>query len=382
MQKITALHYETMKSVRIDLADGMIYKMEELDSHQVGEDLPIVAPGLIDNQVNGYAGVDFSGNELTVADIVKATTSLWKTGVTTFVPTLITNSTANLLRNFKIFAEAMSHEEVALSVPGFHLEGPWISSKEGFRGCHPTAYISMPDLDLFQNLQAAAGGKIVQVTLAPELPGALSLLDFCAQQGVVTAIGHSDANGSEIRAACLHGAKLSTHLGNGCANLIHRHDNPIWHQLAEEQLIPTLIADGHHLLPAELKVFMKVKGVERIILTSDITYLAGMPAGRYRFGGADVILTSDGRLRSAEQDCLAGASLPLLIGVENMIRYAGCALSEAIRMASANAAAAFGWKDRGELLPGRRADLILLENSNGNLMVKKTILNGKIVFQT
>jgi N-acetylglucosamine-6-phosphate deacetylase len=206
------------------------------------------------------------------------------------------------------------------------------------------------------------------------------MISYCKDQEIITAIGHSNANSETIRSACNLGAKLSTHLGNGCANLIHRHSNPIWPQLANDQLIPTVIADGHHLTPDELNVFLKVKGTNRLILTSDITYLAGMPAGRYHFAGADVVLTENGMLKSADQDCLAGASLPLLKGVENMVRFTGCTLGEAINMASKNVAAVFGWDDRGALLPGRRADLILLRSNGEHLKIQKAIVAGKVVF--
>ena len=379
LHSITALHYETMQPVRIDMACGLILNVAETGERGPYGGMPIVAPGLIDNQVNGYAGVDFSGSQLSVEGIAKATRSLWETGVTTYLPTLITNSHDNLVSNFKILASAFSEMEVEFSVPGFHLEGPYLSKLEGFRGCHPEEYLKNPDIEEFKSFQQAAGGMIVQITLAPELPGSPELISFCTGNGVVAAIGHSNANSSAIEAACRNGARLSTHLGNGCANLIHRHQNPIWPQLANEQLIPTLIADGHHLLPEELKVFLVVKGAGRVILTSDITYLAGMPAGRYSFGGADVILTEDGMLRSADQDCLAGASLPLLKGVENMVRYTGCTLAEAINMASKNVANLFGWNDRGQLLPGRRADIILLKQNGSDLILQQCLVAGKPV---
>jgi N-acetylglucosamine-6-phosphate deacetylase len=361
------------------MAGGLILDIVETGKSGPLGGLPIVAPGLIDNQVNGYAGVDFSGSQLSVEGIVKATRSLWETGVTTYLPTLITNSHDNLVVNFKILASAFSEMEVNLSIPGFHLEGPYLSKLEGFRGCHPKEYLTNPDIEEFKSFQQAAGGRIVQITLAPELPGSPELISFCTKSGVVAAIGHSNANSSATDTACLNGARLSTHLGNGCANLIHRHQNPIWPQLANEQLIPTLIADGHHLLPEELKVFLAVKGAGRVILTSDITYLAGMPAGKYSFGGANVILTEDGMLRSADQDCLAGASLPLLKGVENMVRHTGCTLAEAINMASKNVANLFGWNDRGQLLPGRRADLILLKQNGDDLVLEQCFVEGKPV---
>ncbi len=377
MNSITALHYETMRPVRIDMAEGVIVKITETGEAGSDRELLIVAPGLIDNQVNGYAGVDFSGDQLTVDGIVQATRSLWKTGVTTYLPTLITNSPENLTKNFEILASALAIGDVAFSVPGFHLEGPYLSKAEGFRGCHPEEYLAIPDIKQFESFQHAAGGKIVQITLAPELPGSPELISYCTGKGVLVAVGHSNANSQEIANACRLGVRLSTHLGNGCANLIHRHNNPIWPQLANESLIPTLIADGHHLLPEELKVFFKVKGAQNLILTSDITYLAGMPAGKYRFGGANVILTADGMLRNAEQDCLAGASLPLLKGVENMVRLTRCTLAEAVNMASANVARVFGWNDRGELLPGRRADIILLKYSGTDLIIQQCLIAGQ-----
>lgn len=376
LSKIRAIHYETRLPVELVIEDGMIRHMAELDPTGAYGELLIVAPGLIDNQVNGYAGVDFSGDRLSAEGIVRATQSLWRAGVTTYLPTLITNSTGNLVRNFAILAEAMSCEEVALSVPGFHLEGPFLSSLDGFRGCHREDQLLLPDISRFRSFQEAAAGQIIQLTLAPELPGSMELIRFCRDNGIVTAIGHSNANRAEIREACESGVTLSTHLGNGCANLIHRHHNPIWPQLADDRLVPTLIADGHHLLPEELVVFLKVKGADRIILTSDITYLAGMPAGRYSFGGAGVILTEDGRLRSEDQDVLAGATLPLLTGVANMVRFTGCPLGEAINMASGNVAKLFGWHDRGQLLPGQRADLILLKQEGNSLYLVQTFVSG------
>jgi len=378
---LNALHYETLLPVRIEVVNGIILSVDEIKGDEMDESLCMVAPGLIDNQVNGYAGVDFSGDMLTVEDILMATSSLWKTGVTTFLPTLITNAPENLIRNFRVLADSLSEAAIQASVPGFHLEGPWLSKLDGFRGCHREDQLTLPDLAELSAYQEAANGKILQLTLAPELQGAMEMIHFCKSNGIVAAMGHSNAGSLDIRSACMEGLALSTHLGNGCANMIHRHLNPIWPQLAYDQLIPTVIADGHHLTPEELMVFLKVKGAERLILTSDITYLAGMPAGRYYFAGAPVILTEDGMLRSADQEVLAGASLPLIKGVENMIRFTGCTLGEAINMASRNVARVFGWEDRGALLPGRRADLVLLASEGGHLAVRKTIVAGKVVFE-
>jgi N-acetylglucosamine-6-phosphate deacetylase len=375
---LKALHYDTMKPVQIDFEDGRIVAVTEIEERDASHSQWIVTPGLIDNQVNGFAGVDFSGEQLSVEGISGATKALQATGVTTYLPTLITNSTRNLIRNLKILTSSLSEEEVSSVVPGFHLEGPYLSKLEGFKGCHPENDLAIPDTNQFIDFQEAANGKILQITLAPELEGAQDLIRYCTEHRVTTAIGHSNANGREIREACDNGVSLSTHLGNGCANFIHRHNNPIWPQLADDRLIPTVIADGHHLLPEELKVFLKVKGAGRIILTSDITYLAGMPAGRYRFGGADVILNEEGMLKSADLDCLAGATLSLLKGVENMMKFTSSTLGEAINMASVNVAKVFGWNDLGEIVPGRRADLLLLKRDGSQLQLLACIKSGKL----
>lgn len=379
METINALHYETMKPVRIEIAGGLITAVNQLEQHGTGEDLPIVAPGLVDNQVNGYAGIDFSGEELDAASVDRAIRSLWRSGVTTFLPTLVTGPMKTFERNLQTLSSVLADRNLAGSIPGFHLEGPWLSPLEGFRGCHREDLMSLPDPDQLDILIQVSGGHIRQVTLAPELPGALEMISHCREKGIVVAIGHSNASGEQIHRAADLGVTLSTHLGNGCANFIHRHQNPLWPQLADDRLIPTLIADGHHLLPDELRVFLKVKGPNRIILTSDITYLAGMPAGRYQFGGSDVILTEDGMLKSAGQDVLAGATFPLLKGVENMRRFTGCTLAEAITMASVNVAVALGLTDRGRLETGLRADLILFDDKAGNLTLRKCYVAGNAV---
>ena len=379
---IEGIHYATGNPVRVEIVDGRIGNVIEMKEFENNKNTLFIAPGLIDNQINGYANVDFSGNVFSSEDVVAATRAIWKEGVTSFLPTLISNSPENLIRNFQILDEALRKNELLReSIPGFHLEGPYISPEEGFRGCHPVQYLRKPSWDEFTVYQKASGGRIIQVTIAPELEGAMEFIRLCTLNGIVVAIGHTNASSEQISNAVENGAKLSTHLGNGCANLIHRHKNPIWPQLANDQLIPSIIADGHHLLPDEIKVFYKVKGFDNLILTSDITYLAGMAPGKYSFMESDVILTQEGMLLNAEQNCLAGASFPLKKGVENMMNFTGCSLTKAINMASGNVARIYNLYDRGILAPGNRADLILFLREDNQLQIKKTYLNGNLVYQ-
>lgn len=235
-------------------------------------------------------------------------------------------------------------------------------------------------MDEFMEYQKAADGKIIQVTIAPEIEGAMDFIRDCTKSGIIIALGHTNATAGQIAQAVENGAKLSTHLGNGCANFIHRHNNPIWPQLANDLLTTTVIADGHHLLPEELRVFYKVKGPGNIILTSDVIYLAGMAPGKYSFLGNDVILTNEGMLLNKELNCLAGASFPLKKGVGNIMSFTGCSLTKAINMASSNVAAIYSLQNRGKLSVGARADIILFGREGNQLLIKKTYLNGNLVF--
>lgn len=376
---VRGIHYASGKNVRIKFSDGVIDCIDEIENSR-GESKLYIAPGLIDNQINGYANVDFSGDNLTTDDVIRAIRAIWRTGVTTFLPTLLTNSHKNLIRNFEVLAKAAAIGDEGGSIAGFHLEGPYISSLEGYRGCHVEKYIRNPSWSEFMEYQEAAGGKIIQITLAPELDGALEFIEKCTQNGVVVAIGHTNATADIISQAVSKGARLSTHLGNGCANLIHRHNNPIWPQLSNNRLTASVIADGHHLTSEELSVFCKVKGPDNIILTSDIVYLAGMKPGSYSFLEARVILTDDGMLINPDLQCLAGASFPLISGVGNMMKFADCSLPEAIKMASSNVSAIYGLSSIGNLFPGMKADIICFEMHDNQLDIKETRKNGKLVF--
>ena len=379
---IAGIHYASGRPVILNIKDGLIGNIREIDNHDKEARKLLIAPGLIDNQINGYANIDFSGSDLSAGGVIDAAKAIWKDGVTSFLPTLITGSHESLIKNFRILHEALSRDErLALSVPGFHLEGPYISPDEGYRGCHPVQYIRKPSWDEFTKYQEAAGGKIIQVTLAPELEGALDFISLCTLNRIVTSIGHTNSTTEDIGKAVESGARLSTHLGNGCANYIHRHNNPIWPQLANDLLTPTIIADGFHLLPDEYKVFLKVKGPGNIILTSDVIYLAGMAPGKYTFLESEVVLTEEGMLKNTALNCLAGASFPLRTGVGNMMKFTGCSLEEAIDMASGNVARTYGLDDRGSLSTGKRADLILFERDGDQIKIRKTYLNGQLVFQ-
>ena len=338
-----------------------------------------IAPGLIDIQINGYAGIDFADQDLRAEDMVMATRALWKAGVTSFLPTVTTNSRERLATSFRLLSKTGRDPAIAASLPGYHLEGPYISPHDGYRGAHMEEFVREPDWEEFQQLQELCDHGIKLVTVAPETEGALSFTRKAASSGVVVSLGHHNGSPEQIRMAADAGATLSTHLGNGCANMIHRHNNPLWPQLAEDRLSASLIVDGYHLNRDEVICFYRMKGPARTILVSDALHLAGMPPGEYDSFGRTLLMTGE-VVKYPEQNVLAGAAVPVSRCVANMMAFTGCTLAEAIGMASTNPAQLLGLADRGSILPGKRADLILFSLEEGKMAIHKTVVAGKVVY--
>ena len=301
-------------------------------------------PGLLDLQVNGFAGVDFNDPATTVERVGEAIAAMRARGVTRFLPTLITSS----FDAFQRCAATLLRADGA-AIAGIHMEGPYISPEDGARGAHPREHTAPASLDDFERRQDAAGGRIRLVTLAPEVPGALPLIEHLRAAGVRAAIGHTAASPEQIRDAVRAGATFSTHLGNGCANMLPRHPNFLWEQLAADELLASLIVDGHHLPPATVKSMVRAKTPSRVVLVTDATAAAGQPPGEYELGGLKVVLDANGRVAAPGQPNLAGSALSLDRAVGNVVRFAGVPLEEALAMASTRPAAYLGVEPAGSL---------------------------------
>lgn len=304
---------------------------------------PLLAPGLVDIQVNGHAGHDYSGAALAVADVAAVVEALAPSGTTVHVPTIITSSSERICRNLEVLVAARrSSAEVATAVPGFHVEGPFISPEDGPRGAHDRAHVRPADPAEVREWIAAADGQLLYVTLAPEVDGAIGTIEALRAAGVLVAIGHTAADAETIARAVDAGATLSTHLGNGSAAVLHRLKNHIWAQLAEDRLAAGIIADGFHVPQATLKTFLRAKQMERVFLVSDISPLAGSAPGRYRWNAIEVEVHRDGHIALAGTPYLAGAGHTLDRCVVTMMRAAAISLAEALRLATTNALAAIG----------------------------------------
>jgi N-acetylglucosamine-6-phosphate deacetylase len=381
--QVEGIFYQDESPVRVEMLDGKITRITRIAELSEKSEKLYIGPGLIDNQVNGYYGVSFidMGEELTMEGIYKATKALWKDGVTTYLPTLTTNKKEIYLKNLSLLAKAKDDPGIRGSIPGFHIEGPYISPVDGYRGAHPLISVRKPDWEEFMEFYEASEGNILQITVAPEVEGAMDFISKLNEKGIVVAIGHHNASVDQIREAIDRGAKMSTHLGNGMANSINRHRNPLWPQLSEDRLMVSLIADGFHLQPEQLKVFYRAKGLENTIITSDVSTLGGLPPGKYLNVIGDTLeLTPGGAVVYPAQNNLAGSGSPLSKGVGNMMKATGCTLGEAIRMGSGNPARLNGLKDRGAILPGMRADLILFKLEDFKMEIQQTIVAGELVY--
>ena len=307
--------------------------------------MKVTFPGFVDLQVNGFAGVDFNTPGHSVGQINKAVAAMRATGVTRCLPTIITSS----FEHFAACAQTLLACD-NLAIAGLHLEGPYISPQDGARGAHPLAHVIPASVEDFKRRQEVANGRIRLVTLAPEVPGALALTAYLVEKNIRVAIGHTAATPEQIHAGMRSGATLSTHLGNGCPQQMHSHDNVIWSQLAADELTVSLIVDGHHLPPAVVKAMMRAKGLPRTILVTDATAAAAAPPGRYRLGDIEVERGMDGRVTQRGASNLAGSSLTLDNAVGNTVRFCGLTLEEVLPLASTQPARYLGSEPRGRVV--------------------------------
>ena len=342
---------------------------------------PFVSPGFIDIQLNGFAGIDFCDANLDPAKAPDILPALWKTGVTTFCPTVITNSQEKLLQCFRVLEEARRNEpHFARSAPCYHLEGPYLSPG-GARGAHNPELMRPPDWEEFLELQEAAGGRIGIVTLAPELPGAIEFIHRARAAGLVVSMGHTDATPGQIHRGAEAGAQLNTHLGNGCPQLIDRHQTPLWAQMAIDGLSASLICDGFHVAPDLVRVIHRVKGIDRCILITDAVHVAGLAPGRYRLVDLEIDLLETGQVVAADRHCMAGSAVSMNRAIQVFKDFADVTFEQAVRAATVNPARLLNrYETCSEIAPGQPANLTLFRTGGDRLAIEKVILAGETVY--
>ncbi|MGH3318894.1 MAG: N-acetylglucosamine-6-phosphate deacetylase [Streptosporangiaceae bacterium] len=361
-------------AVRID--DGVVGEVREGRVSSPDLRLPdgVLAPGLVDLQVNGYFGVD-----LVDADAdgwAQVAGGLPGTGVTAFLPTFITAPVERLVDALRSAAPLTAAPEVKGGARplGVHLEGPFLSARR--RGAHNEAWLVDPDPRTLDALLSAAPGLVRAVTLAPERTGGLDAVRRLVEAGVVVSVGHSDATSAQVGAAADAGATLVTHLYNGQRGFHHREPGVVGRALTDQRLASGLVADLHHVAPeACLVAFGAAAG--RIFLVTDAVAAAGMPPGLYVLGGEPVEVGGDGPPLRAS-GVLAGSGLRLDDAVANVVSI-GVDLVTAVDAASWVPADAIGRPDLGRIAPGAAADLVWLGD---DLRAKATWVAGELVHGT
>jgi N-acetylglucosamine-6-phosphate deacetylase len=309
---LSAKHYQTGQPYSFRFEKGrLISKTATPASRTNTANLPLFGPGFCDIQVNGFAGCDFNHPNTTQQDLLVALSHLKETGCTVVLPTLITAPLESLEAHFATLASLPERLSDGTQIPGFHLEGPFISPQDGARGAHPLDAVRPADTSSFRQLQRAARNRIAMVTLAPESHGTIPLIKFLSSKKILSAIGHTMADHDAIQKAMRAGARLSTHLGNGCPGLLDRHRNPVIAQLAEPDLGASFIPDGIHLPPPAFRALWTAKAAAPRILTTDCMAAAHAKPGRYTIGKVTTEVGTDGIVRLPGSNVFAGSAITM-----------------------------------------------------------------------
>ena len=300
-------------------------------------------PQWFDFQVNGFGGIDFQAETVTLAEMEHAVAVMQHHGMAGIFLTLITDEIDAHCRRIENFEKlCAASPDIRRMIVGYHIEGPWLSPELGYRGAHPPGPMHAPSVAEFERMQSAAHGRIRLITVAPEWPGSAEVIAAITKAGVHISLGHTNASETQIDEAIRAGARFVTHLGNGTPLQMHRHDNVVQRLLARDELTACLIPDGVHLPPFVLKNFFRAKPAGRVLFTTDAMSGAGAPPGRYRIGPHDIEVGADGIARNPGGNGFAGSTLTPDEGVRKCAAYLGISPAASRELWSTAAAAAFG----------------------------------------
>lgn len=312
--ELSGRHYTTGLPVQIQWRNGIITSVTP--AHGILPDNRWVAPGLVDLQINGFAGIDFQSDGLTGDDLAIAARALRAAGCTRFFVTLITDEWSRLVARLRHTRELrLQSPLLAGAIAGWHIEGPFLSAEPGFCGAHRGDLMIAPTPTHFHELRTVAGDDPLLVTLSPEQPGALEAISAATRLGITISLGHTNASAELLAEAVGRGATGFTHLGNGCPRELNRHDNILWRVFETSGVTVSLIPDAIHVSPALFRLCHRTLGSERIYYTTDAMSAAGGPPGRYRLGTLELEVGSDQVVRLPGTPNFAGSALTPTEGV-------------------------------------------------------------------
>jgi N-acetylglucosamine-6-phosphate deacetylase len=371
---------ERVERPLVCIEDGIISSIGSADAMEIPRhaqvvdlDETILAPGFIDMHIHGGAGHDVMEPDPQALPTVER--FLYKHGVTTYFPTTVTAPLDQTLAALDRLANAIErdagHSPQQARPIGIHLEGPFISHLRP--GVHPPADLLRPALATFDRFWEAARGHIKVMTIAPELEGARDVIREANRRGVCVSMGHSDADLLQAQEGVAAGIRHATHTFNAMRPLEHRDPGIIGEVLTDDRLSAEIIADGIHVDPVVVLVFLRTKGTDAAVLVTDATAATGMPNGRYRLGSLEVEVKDGKCMRDGR---LAGSILTMDQAVRNIVRFADWDLQQAVRLATINPARASRLPAKtGTLAPGAAADIVAL-NRRGEVL--RTIVRGHI----
>jgi len=299
--------------------------------------------GYFDLQVNGYGGVDFNSDDLTAEDFERALSALRRDGVELFLPTIITDTIEAMCGRVKRVVELREQMPLASQmIPGLHVEGPFINENDGYRGAHPRDAIRPADVEEMKRILEAGNGLVKLVTLATERDDGFRTIEFLARNDVCVSAGHTDASLDQLKSAIENGLSMFTHVGNGCAMQMHRHDNIIQRALAlSDRLYLTFIADGTHVPLFVLKNYLSIASPDRAIIVTDAIAPAGLGPGRYKFARWDLLIEEDLVARAPDRSHFVGSAITMKQSERNL-KSIGMSAENCIRMTQTNPRRAMG----------------------------------------
>jgi N-acetylglucosamine-6-phosphate deacetylase len=332
----------------------------------------VLAPAYLDIHLHGSAGHDVMEADDTALMAIEG--MLASRGVAAYLPTTVTAAEDRTLRALEHLGKAIRKGvQPGRTTPiGIHLEGPFISCAK--RGVHPPEHLVAPSPEKLERYWEASGGTLRMLTIAPEIPGAIETIRHARQLGIRCSIGHSNATYEEATAGIAAGATHATHTFNAMRALDHRDPGILGAVLQHRELTADIIADGIHVHPSVVDLFIRAKGLDRAILITDAISATGMPEGRYDLGGLEVEVKDE---RCQYNGKLAGSVLTLERAIRNVMSFSKLNLQDALRLVTLNPALLIGMsEERGSLKPGSRADIVVL-TPEGQLV--QTLLGGEVV---
>lgn len=315
-----------------------------------------VVPGFIDTHTHGAVGVDVNG--ATAEDLEKISRFMASKGTTSWQCSVLTDTQEQTEWCIEQFKRHETMEQSGADLVGIHLEGPFLAKE--YKGAMPEHLLKRNDIDLVRHYQELAGGKVNYITISPELEGVQEMIPTLRELGIVVGIGHSGATYDQTMSAIRLGATVGTHVGNAM-RLFHQHEPAIFGAILESDVYCETICDGRHLVPGSVRMYCKVKGLDRIVAITDSIMAAGLPDGNYHLGVNDVVV-KDGDAKLASDGTRAGSTLTQDVALKNMVKWLPYSLEEILPTLTENPAREMNlWDRKGSIAEGKDADLVLLD---------------------